>query len=309
MFVYRKEDIRQIDHRAVEQGFSMYSLMENAGRGIYQKLIKMVCKKDRIIILAGRGNNGGDGIVLARYLKQNGYQVSLTFPIGFPKTNVATEHFQYYKHQGFSVDQWNKHDTYDVIIDCILGIGTKLPIQSDIEKIIKWCNKKTGIKVAIDMPTGVVANTGETELAFQADYTFCLHGKKPSAFLLPASNFYGAVQSIDIGINQTSHIRILQKEHVIKTYPHRNSAGHKGTFGTSLLIAGSDHMPGSALLGAIGAIRTGTGKLTIATSKTAATIIATRVPEATFIFDEPGEMISDQIPKKTTSIAIGPGID
>lgn len=309
MYIYYKKDIQTIDKQAVEQGFPMYSLMENAGRGLYQKVKPLLSKTERIIILAGRGNNGGDGIVLSRYLKQNGYQVSLTFPLGLPKTDVAKRHLYVYECQGFTIDQWCQNNTYDIIIDSILGIGTKLPLQSNIKEIIHWCNNTTGLKISVDIPTGVTADNGKVEQAFQADYTFCLHGFKPSTFLLPASHFFGIVDSVDIGLKHTSMIRLFNQNDVKNTFPKRNKAAHKGTFGTSLLIAGNDYMPGSALLSAIGAMRTGTGKLIVATSKLAASIIATKVPEATFLLNGLQEIINHNIPEKITAIGIGPGID
>lgn len=309
MYVFTERDIRNIDQRAIEEGFSMFSLMENAGRGIYLEVKKLLTKKDRILILAGRGNNGGDGIVLARYLKQDGYNVSLTFPIGEPKASVAKRHLHFYKQQSYQIDSWNPEENYDVIIDSLLGIGTKLPLTSTLTEILAWCNHKKALKIAIDLPTGVLSNTGETKQAFQTNYTFCIHGIKPSAFHLPACEYYGHIKVIDIGIKQTSQIQLITKERVQKTFPKRKRAGHKGTFGTSIIIAGSDNMPGSALLSAIGAIRTGTGKLTLATSKLAAKIIATRVPEATFLFNKQGERTIDLLPDQARAIAIGPGID
>src|SRR5690625_3867892 len=117
MYVYTEKDIRKIDDQAVKQGFSMFSLMENAGRGIYDEVKKLIHKKDRILILAGRGNNGGDGIVLARYLKEKGYSVSLTFPLGKPNTSVSQEHLHFYKQQSFLIDSWDPNENYDVIID------------------------------------------------------------------------------------------------------------------------------------------------------------------------------------------------
>src|SRR5690625_1290377 len=93
MFIYDRKDIKKTDRLAIEQGFSMYSLMENAGNGLFQKIKTYLSKGHRIIILAGKGNNGGDGIVLARYLKQHGYNVTLTFPLGMPKTENDKYHF------------------------------------------------------------------------------------------------------------------------------------------------------------------------------------------------------------------------
>lgn len=80
MYVYRQNEIKNIDHNAAAQGFSLFTLMENAGRGLFEKIYPLLSKEKRIIILAGKGNNGGDGIVLARYLKHAGYHVDLTFP-------------------------------------------------------------------------------------------------------------------------------------------------------------------------------------------------------------------------------------
>lgn len=309
MYVYHENEIRQIDKQAVAQGLSMYTLMENAGSGLFQHIQSLLNENDRILILAGKGNNGGDGIVLARYLKMHGYQVTLTFPLGEPKTKVAKEHLRYYESQGFSVDLWNQEQTYDVIIDSLLGIGTKLPLHKNIQEIITWCNQKDALKISIDLPTGVQADHGKVDEAIIADYTFCLHGYKPAAFLLPASQFFGNIQVVDIGLKQTSNIRLLTKTDVQKTWPLRQQAGHKGTFGTSLLIAGTDHMPGSALLAGIGAIRTGTGKLTIATTTKVASMITPRVPEATFLLNGLQKIANGVIPEKVAAIGIGPGLD
>lgn len=310
MYVYRQNEIKNIDHNAAAQGFSLFTLMENAGRGLFEKIYPLLSKEKRIIILAGKGNNGGDGIVLARYLKHAGYHVDLTFPVGMPKTAIAKKHLSYYYEQGFDHKHFTieRHD-YDVIIDCLLGIGTTLPLRPEMSVVIKWMNDSQALKMAVDVPTGVVADHGECGEAFQADVTFCLHGAKPSAFLLPASHFYGRLHVIDIGLKQTSHIHILSRKEVKASLPRRGAATHKGTYGTSLLVAGNDEMPGSALLSAIGAIRVGTGKLMIATTKFAASIIATQVPEATYLLSGLEQIGNGDIPKKLAAVGIGPGID
>src|SRR5690625_4389430 len=212
MFVYNREDIRKIDKNAINQGFSMYSLMENAGKGLFQKVKSVFTKNDRILIIADSGNNDVDGVVRARYLNQNGYKVSLTFPLGLTKTDVAKEQLNYYEKQGFSIEKWRRENKYDVLIDAILGIGTKLPLQLNLEELIVWCNHASSLKIAIDIPTGITVDHGEFEFAFHADYTFCLHGIKPSAFLLPSHQYYGVVDSVDIGLLHTSQIRVLQKD-------------------------------------------------------------------------------------------------
>src|SRR5690625_6778285 len=89
MYVYSANDIQHVDNEAEAQGFSLFALMENAGRNIFRKLTNYINKQDDIVILSGRGNNGGDGIVIARYLQEAGYKVALHFPVGLPKTDTA----------------------------------------------------------------------------------------------------------------------------------------------------------------------------------------------------------------------------
>src|SRR5690625_6334599 len=106
-------------------------LMENAGRGLYENLQHKLTKQDSIVILSGTGNNGGDGIVLARYLKVNNYNVILTFPLGKPTSETAQNHLAFYEQQGFEVSMFDYYQTYYVIIDSLIGfsLNRKLNIQ------------------------------------------------------------------------------------------------------------------------------------------------------------------------------------
>src|SRR5699024_1545939 len=140
MYKQKAEQIKKIDNQASEQGFSLFSLMENAGRGLFEKISPLLKKENQTLILCGRGNNGGDGVVLAGYLKQAGFHVSLVFQLSEPKTKTAKQHLDYYLQQDYTVEKWNTNDRYDVIIDCLLGIGTKLPLRSDVKNVVSWCN-------------------------------------------------------------------------------------------------------------------------------------------------------------------------
>lgn len=308
MYVYHEPEIRVIDQKAANQGFSLFTLMENAGEAIFKKISSLISTNQRIIILSGPGNNGGDGIVLARYLKDHDFQVCLTFPMGMPKTEVAKQHLSYYQAQGYSFNEWNEQGNYDLIIDCLLGIGTHFPLKKNVIDLISWTNQMDALRIAVDIPTGTLADQGQTDIAFKADHTIVLHGVKPAAFLLPASAYYGEIHCAEIGLKQTGQIKVIQLKEVKASFPIRGSATHKGTYGTSLLIAGSDEMPGSALLAAIGAVRSGTGKLTIATSLMAAQIIATRVPEATYLFNGLAKIAEGKGIEPFAAAAIGPGI-
>ncbi|MCU9613591.1 NAD(P)H-hydrate dehydratase [Caldibacillus lycopersici] len=309
MYVYQEEEIHQLDKIAASNGLSTNALMETSGRSLYFELTRLVSIRQSILILAGKGNNGGDAIVLARYLLQNGYQTELVFPMGLPKSEVAKEHFRYYQSLGFPyLEEIPKKQTYDVIIDGLLGVGTKLPLNDTMMKIVSWCNNQPSLRIAIDLPTGVVANFGEVETAFQADYTFSLHGYKPSAFLLPASAFYGKSKVLDIGLPHPSQWKIWSEADFTNTWKTRNKDAHKGTFGTGLLLAGSDEMPGSALLAGLASMKIGIGKLIIGTTPFVASIIASRLPEATYWFNGLNKLPNGDWPVGVKGIAIGPGL-
>src|SRR5699024_4819453 len=179
--------------------------------------------------------------------------------------------------------------TYDyketVIVDALLGIGTSLPLRQNVKEIIQWCNNRQALKIAIDLPTGLVANHGDMdEEVFKADYTFALHGVKPSACLMPSSAYYGEIHAVDIGLPQTRSMQTISRQTVQSGFVKRSFDAHKGSFGTGLLIAGTDEMPGSVTLSSIGAIRTGIGKLLVGTTNHASSIVAYFVLEDTSSF-------------------------
>src|SRR5699024_5096422 len=252
--------------------------MENAGRNITEALKTQIEKQDDILILAGRGNNGGDGIVVARYLQEAGCRVALHFPLGMPKTDTAKEHLAFYNHHFKVSEELYSEGKYTVIIDAMLGAGSQLPLRENVRDVIHWANEQSANRYAIDLPTGVMADNGTVGTGptgadvFQADMTFALHGAKPSSFLLPSSVFYGRVVPISIGLKQESDMKQTTESFVRQTFHMREKNAHKGTFGTSLLFAGFDDMPGSAVLAGIGAIRSGTGRLIIGTSEYVASV-------------------------------------
>lgn len=308
MYIYKEKEIREADLRANQNGLPVETLMESAGRGLFYKIKEIVTPNQKILILSGTGNNGGDGIVLARYLKQHDYQVDLVFPFGEPKSEVARKHLQFYQSVGFTWSQNIPEEKYDVIIDCMLGVGTKLPLRDTYKTVVEWCNNQDGVKIAVDLPTGVMADSGECDISFQAQYTFALHGIKPSAFLIPSGKYYGKVDSVDIGLPQTSKWKVWTEQDVKYSLHKRDPFSHKGTFGTGLLVAGTDEMPGSAVLAASGAMKMGIGKLMVGTSKYVASLIVQQVPEATFTFNGLDKLADGEILERIHGIAIGPGL-
>lgn len=306
MYIYSEQEIRFADQKAEQAGLEVFTLMENAGHALFNEIVPHVSKLDRILILAGKGNNGGDGIVLARYLKQNGYLADLTFPLGEPASLIAKHHLKVFKSFGYSIAAAT--EKYDVIVDALLGVGTRLPLRQEVISIVDWANTQDAYRIAIDLPTGVTADCGSTSVGFRADLTISLHGWKPSAFLHPANHFYGNLRTVNIGLPHEGRWKIWTEEDVKKTYPTRPLNSNKGTFGTGLLVAGCDEMPGSAMLSGIGAMRSGIGKLVIATTPFASSIICTRLPESTFLHNGLEKIASGVLPEKIKAIAIGPGL-
>ncbi|MDN4524522.1 NAD(P)H-hydrate dehydratase [Fictibacillus fluitans] len=306
MHIFTGAEIKQIDQIAQKSGLDVFTLMENAGRALFEEMKKHIGKKDRILIMSGKGNNGGDGIVLARYLQQHGYSCELVLPAGKPKSETALKHFTHYTSCGLKVSEIQ--GKYDVIVDALLGAGATPPLQGEIQKVIHWANEQHALKIAVDLPTGVSADEGWADEAFQANYTYCLHGYKPSAFLEGSTDYYGEKKVLGIGLPQESKWQVWTEEHVKRTFQKREQKAHKGTFGTGLLLAGSDEMPGSALLAGIGALRSGIGKLTIGTSRFVAGVLAGRIPEAMYAHDGLQKVVNGQVPKGMKACAIGPGL-
>lgn len=307
LYIYHGTQIKEIDAQAEKNGLDNATLMENAGRSLFEAVKNRVQQQNRILILAGRGNNGGDGIVLARYLKQHGYNVELTFPIGPCASTVAQRHLLYYQNCGFEISDIS--GTYDVIVDALFGVGIRLPLSDEVTTLLEWANDQQAYRVAVDLPTGVQSDDGEVQTVFRADVTLSLHGFKPSAFTEGSTDYYGEKHALPIGLAQTSKWRIWTKDDVKETFLQREAGANKGTFGTGLLIAGCDEMPGSAMLASLGAMRAGIGKLTVATTPFASSIIAARVPECTYSHDGLKKLSEGHLLDGFQAVAIGPGLE
>ena len=286
LYIYKSSEIRKIDQSADEKGMPPFTLMELAGAGLYQKLTASFKSKDHFfVIIAGKGNNGGDGIVLARYLKQANVPCILCFPVGLPKEGPAKQHLLYYEALGYSYETTFPDTPATVVVDALLGAGTKLPLTESIKRCTDWVNAQKASIVSIDLPTGAASDNGDCgESAVRADQTYIIHGYKPSRFLYPAAAYYGNTELIDIGLLQASDWTVYKPAADSLSFFHSGHNAHKGTFGHGLLLAGTGGMPGSAALASLGAVSCGAGKLTVQTEKEAVPVIASHVPEAMYDF-------------------------
>ena len=226
-------------------GLSRLQLMENAGRGLAEEILKRF-KPCKVTIFAGLGNNGGDAFVCARFLK--GFDVTV-FLLGRSediKTEIARRNFEILKMSGYRIlelrDDIPDFDA-DVIIDGILGTGVRGKLRGIYAKAVDVINDSKAFKVAVDVPTGLNPDTGEYEQCVKADLTITFHKPKPG--LLKAKEVVGELIIKDIGIPEFFE-KLAGVGDVKKVYK-RFKDGYKGTHGRILVIGGLGYTGAVAL--------------------------------------------------------------
>jgi NAD(P)H-hydrate epimerase len=173
------EEMRRMEGNAFASGVSVLDLMERAGRECARLIESKLETGNRILIFCGPGNNGGDGLVCARYLKQK-YDVYIVVPIE-PKTEAAQAKYQEAKNKQIRIISMDEVAFFkpDLIVDALLGIGARLPLRGAIKDACGLINSLDGFKVTIDIPSGMDAETGESDPdAVRPDATICIHAPK-----------------------------------------------------------------------------------------------------------------------------------
>ncbi len=312
MKVLTKTLIKECEENAVRNGIFTYTeLMKNAGDSATDIISKNYSLKDKkIAVICGVGNNGGDGFVIAQNLKQNGFDVSVVIPFGDPKTDSAKYYFD--KLTNIEIHKELK-DNYDILIDAVFGIGLNRKLETDAIKLIKKINSYNGVRISIDIPSGIECDNGNIlGVCVNADLTVTFIAYKPCFMLPPATDFCGKVVVADIGITpQKFSYQTIETP----TFEKRKHNSHKGTYGTALLLCGSYGMLGASVLSARACLRSGVGiaKCVLCDSVYKAFTIA--VPEAVCIpvkQTRQGTFSSNinlkEITKKATAILFGCGV-
>ncbi|MFT8317763.1 MAG: NAD(P)H-hydrate dehydratase [Sporolactobacillus sp.] len=319
MHVVSREEMQTIDQYTIKTiGLGGPILMENAGRAIETALVKFLKAKDKIVIVVGKGNNGGDGFVVSRLLLDRDYH-STTWLL--PETDAiqgdARVHMDAFLASGGTLHDIKgdpghfvrELENADVIIDALLGTGFHGIPYADYGQVIDQMNQAQAKIVSVDLPSGVPAN-GESfsHSAVLASVTLTLVCPKMAQFVQPAAKSFGRTEVLDIGIPKRSiqacHVQrsIWSKEDVLRTLPKRNPFSHKGSNGKGLVIAGSQPMPGAAFFAAKAALRSGIGLLRISVPDEIKPIVASLLPE---VMHQSRGAIDFQ---GLNGIAIGPGL-
>ncbi len=270
-------------------GVSLGMLMQGAGREVARTIIqKEKVKRKRIAILCGPGGNGGDGMVAARHLHEAGAHVAVAY-VGAEQTISSTDtlfNWEILKNlhsiertvlkTESSLKRWTPLQDSDIVVDAILGFGVKSKLREPILAAVKSFNKSSSIKYAIDVPTGIDADTGEIHgAAVKADYTITLHAPKPG--LLKAKDYVGRLYIVPIGIPREAECICGPGDVWLFNRP-RAAGAHKGDFGRILVVGGSDFYSGAPALAGLAALRTGADLVSVLAPESVVTAIRSYSP-------------------------------
>lgn len=297
MRVLTKEEMQLADAYAIEQiGIPSLVLMELAGVRVVEALEHRFGSLEgkRVGILVGPGNNGGDGLVVARHLLLKKARVKVYLVARDAKLSSECKHnLELYRKlsgdiQGVSEKQLMKVrlalSMNDIVVDALLGVGSSLPLRGLLLEVVKVVNGLRNPKVcSVDLPTGVNPTSGEVpSIAIKADLTVSLAYPKTGLYFFPGREYAGEVVVADIGVPEGCsypYTRYLATEDLQAQLPKRVAYAHKGMCGKGLVIAGSPSFAGAAYLSAMGMVRGGCGLVTLAVPS----LICDRFPPAEFI--------------------------
>jgi len=323
------EHIREADaYTIAHEPISDIDLMERAATACYYWLIENISHEKKIKVFCGTGNNGGDGLAIARLLMAKGYQIEI-FIAGNPENFSGSCRINYdriLETNGFKLSILGEQSILpsidkeeDVIIDAIFGSGISREITGFLATVINHINHARAATISIDVPSGLFCDstnaTVKKPIIIHADYTLTFAPPKLAFFFPENDQYVGRWQLLDIGILQ-EYIDIaptnnfyVEKDDCRKILRPRQKFSHKGNYGHVLLISGSTGKMGAAVLSARACLRSGPGLVTVHIPRSGNTILQSAVPEAMLHFDAEDSIITG-VPDLAayTAIAIGPGI-
>lgn len=300
MWIATAEHSKQIDRRATEEfGVPANVLMERAGLAVFEVVRELLPKGGRITVFCGKGNNGGDGLVVARVALDHRYTVDCLFAAEEDDLTPSTrDQLRIAKAQGiqpiyFSDPRWQRKaecvGCRDLIVDALLGTGARCEVKGAIKEAIQLINRSGVPVVSVDVPSGICSNTGE-ELGESVWALRTVTFGLPKRFLFEGIGLEhsGNWTVSEIGIpsillNEPTQARLIDSAWVADLLPERLRDSHKGDNGTVLIVAGSRNMRGAATLAAKAAIRSGAGLVTVAGIPDVCTAVSAGAPEAVLL--------------------------
>lgn len=335
--VLTSDQMRTADQLAIQRyGIPGILLMEAAARGIAREVMRLHPGTGRVLVLAGPGNNGGDGFAAARLLHQEGLEVHVlgarppaeysgdagTNARILPRLGVAFDQFE--DEEGRLVPGiQERFSGTSVLVDALLGTGARPELYPSYRELVRTMNASAAPVVAVDIPTGVDADTGRIGTdAVAARVTVSFAAPKLGLLLEPGSGLVGELVIEDIGIPGdaledavlgSDRITLPDATDVRRHLPGRSPTGHKGTYGHVLVIGGATGMTGAVVMTATAALRSGAGLVTCAIPEDSLGAVACGAAEAMTLplpGEDPGralDVLAARIPQMDV-IALGPGL-
>ena len=308
------DEMYRADRAAVAAGVPGTTLMENAGRAVAQA-VQTRFPRGRVAVLCGPGNNGGDGFVAARHLRQAGWTVRLALLGGRDKLKGDAAH-----HAGLwdgEVEPLSPEVVADadVAVDALFGAGLSRPLEGQPRAAALELRARAVPTVAVDVPSGITGDDGQVlgEDAVRAAVTVTFFRKKPGHLLLPGADHAGELVLADIGIPDRVlgeiHPRTFENDPFLWAagWPWRTRGGHKYRYGHALVLGGAT-TTGAARLGCRAALRVGAGLVSVAAPASALPIYAADMPSLITVPLEPGdapdELLADA---RKNALLLGPG--
>ena len=334
MKVVTSEEMRRIDKKTIEEyGIPGSVLMERAGLAVVSK-IKETFGRRKTIVVSGSGNNGGDGLVVARNLHNEGWD-TVVFLAGKVEDLKGDALLQYSIARKYGVDIRPVKELltnyasiitrHSIIIDALLGTGLSKNVTGTLSEVIRLLNRSKVPIISVDIPSGISSDSGHVMgEAIRAAYTITFGIPKRGHLLYPGAQYTGKLFIEDIGfpkeliMSDKLNIELLTRYGVSPLVPVRQKYSHKGNYGHTLIVAGSKGKTGAALMAAKACLMSGAGLVTIGVPESLADIFQSRVTEEMTLIlpDKSDGTLSEKASKivlsfledKADIIAIGPGI-
>lgn len=327
MKIFSAKQLHEADKVTTEKhNITKVELMERAGTQIFNWLhSRMQGAQVPVHIFCGIGNNGGDGLVLGRMLQEHGYNVhvyvanftdkrSKCFLINYDRIKKVAKKWPQLMTSEEDFPEINRED---IIIDALFGIGLNRPPEGWVKQLIQYLNSKKSFKLSIDVPSGMYADKAleDAEAVLKASHTLTFQAPKLSFFLPETGKFVPYFEVLEIGLDpeylhKTEPLaQVIAKPEAQKFYRQREKYAHKGSYGHTLVIAGSYGKIGAAVLSTKAAYKAGSGLVTAFVPACGYSILQTTIPEAMTITDKEKDLITNiKVDFEPTAIAVGMGM-
>ncbi|WP_198677030.1 NAD(P)H-hydrate dehydratase [Aliidiomarina iranensis] len=314
--LYSPEQVAEFEAEAAARaGADLWQLMQRAGAAAFECLQQQIKMDTQIAVLCGPGNNGGDGYVVAQMAHSKGYPVRV-FAFGEPKSPEGRRALQNWLEVGGDIEpltDWPEQEP-DYVVDALLGTGLNTDVRGDIRECIEALNDSALPVLAIDVPSGLHANTGVVMgVAVRARHTVTMIGVKRGLTTAMAADYIGQLWFADLDIQREFRLLTepaawwLQEAQLQHDLAPRKKVCQKGDFGHVLIIGGGAGMAGAARLAATAALRSGAGKVTVICEPSEVFLIGQQ-PELMvrgLLADAPE---AEELVERASVIAIGPGL-